>query len=187
MGGGVGLNSESSKEKFNEFKIQFSRRFHDQYSKTIIVILFSVVLKRTFMKGGYVSISEVLVHFSTLVLFLLLSQLYNKTAYMTRYMPYIYALISYYSHTIFIFKGLFDVEDDPYTVHMSKDNLIRHIIQFAALSFNLIYINVFLIFNQRDCIILNLITLLLFCRDVFLQPGKQEFCYFKNTQLHLLQ
>jgi hypothetical protein len=87
-------------------------------------------------------------------------------------MPYIYALISYYSHTIFIFKGLFDEDDDPSKVHMSKDNLIRHIIQFAALSFNLIYINVFLIFNEKDCIMLNLITLTLFCRDVYVQPGK---------------
>lgn len=86
-------------------------------------------------------------------------------------MPYIYALISYYSHTVFIFKGMFDVEGDPSTVHMSKDSLIRHIIQFAALSFNLIYINVFLIFHKKDCIILNLITLTLFCWDVYAQPG----------------
>lgn len=54
---------------------------------------------------------------------------------------------------------------------MSKDILFRHIIQFAALSFNLIYINVFLVFTRMDCLILNFATFGLFCRDIFMQPG----------------
>lgn len=121
---------------------------------------------------GYVTVSEVLIHFSTLVIFFVLSKLYNYNAHTTRCFPYIYALISYYSHTVFIFKGFFDEDGDPFQVHMSKDSLIRHIIQFAALSFNLIYIKVYLIFHRKDCIILNLITLTLFCRDIYIQPGK---------------
>lgn len=162
---------EITERKYLDFKIAFSRRFHVQYHRTILAILLLVIAKRVIMKG-YFTISEVVIHFSTLVIFFLLSKLYNLNNKSTRYMPYIYALISYYSHTVFIFKGIFDVEGDPSQVHMSKDSLIRHIIQFAALSFNLIYINVFLIFHRKDCIILNLITLTLFCRDVYMQPGK---------------
>ena len=61
-------------------------------------------------------------------MFFVLSKIYDLNYFSTRYMPYIYALISYYSHTVFIFKGMFDVEGDSSTVNMSKDSLIRHII-----------------------------------------------------------
>lgn len=137
-----------------------------------------VVSKRILMKGGYVTISELFVHIGTLIIFLILSSLYSLNLKTTRYMPYIYALISYYSHTVFIFKCLFDEDDDPSKVSMTKDVLFRHIIQFAALSFNLIYINVFLVFTRRDCIILNITTFGLFCKDVFMQPGKKFFNSF---------
>ncbi len=72
---------------------------------------------------GYVTVSELLILFSTLVLFFVLSKLYNYNAHTTRSMPYIYAIISYYSHTVFIFKRIFDEEGDSSQVHMSKDSL----------------------------------------------------------------
>jgi hypothetical protein len=75
--------------------------------------------------------------------------------------------VSYYTHTVYIFKGSFDEPNDPSQVAMSKDHLFRHIIQFGALSFNLLYIGVFLVFNRRDCILLNSLTFLLFVWDVF--------------------
>ena len=80
------------------------------------------------MKGGYVHAVELLVHGGTLGLFWLLTRFYSYSLFTTKYMPYVYALISYYSHTIFIFKGLFDDMGDPSLVSMSKDNLFRHII-----------------------------------------------------------
>lgn len=103
-----------------------------------------------------------------------LSKFYTLNVYTTTYMPFAYALISYYSLTVFIFKSSFDDSEDLSKIHMSKDDLFMHIIQFAALSFNLIYIGVFLVFNRRDCIILNLITLSLFVKDVFMEPGKKS-------------
>jgi len=110
------------------FKLNFARRFHEQYSKTIVFILLCVVSKRIMMKGGYVSIYELFVHCGTLIIFLLLSSNYSRNLMTARYMPFLYALISYYSHTIFIFRGLFDDEEDPSKVIMSKDILFRHII-----------------------------------------------------------
>ena len=103
---------EITERKYLEFKIAFSRRFHEQYHRTILAILVLVITKRVLMKG-YFAISDVFIHFSTLVIFFLLSKMYNINNKYTRYMPYIYALISYYSHTVFIFKGMFDVEGDP--------------------------------------------------------------------------
>ena len=111
-----------------------------------------------------------------------LSKLYMLNVYTTTYMPFAYALISYYSHTVFIFKGTFDDNQDHSIVHMSKDDLFRHIIQFAALSFNLIYIGAFLVFNRRDCIILNIITLSLFVKDVFMEPGNNH--HFKSSIIY---
>jgi hypothetical protein len=60
------------------------------------------------MKGGYVTIGELFVHISTLLVFLVFAHFYSRSLLTTRYMPYVYALISYYSHTIFIFRGLYD-------------------------------------------------------------------------------
>jgi hypothetical protein len=87
-------------------------------------------------------------------------------------MPFLYALISYKAHTHVLFKGAYDSGAGGDQVAMSKDDLFRQIILFSALSFNLIYIGVFLVFNRRDCILLNSVTLMLFCKDVMIQPGK---------------
>ncbi len=87
-----------------------------------------MVTKRIIIHGGYLTINELFVHIGTLLLFLILSLIYDKSKFATTYMPYVYALISYYSHTIFIFKGIFDSREDPSVVEMSKDNLFRHII-----------------------------------------------------------
>lgn len=99
---------DSLGESFQDLKIEFARKFHAHYSKTIVTILCFVILKRISFNGGYVTIAELFVHIGTLLLFYILSLLYGTSRQMTKYMPYIYALISYYSHTIFIFKGLFD-------------------------------------------------------------------------------
>lgn len=86
-------------------------------------------------------------------------------------MPYLYTLIAYYSHTTIIFGGLYDDPSNPGIVHMSKDSLLRQVILFGALSFNLIYICVFLVFERRECIALNSLNSLLFLLDVARQPG----------------
>lgn len=65
-----------------------------------------------------------------------------------------------------MFGGIFDDPIDSSQVHMSKDNLFRHIIQFGALSFNLVYIGVFLVLSRKDCIALNTINSGLFILDV---------------------
>jgi hypothetical protein len=132
-----------------------------------MMLIVLVIFKRTVMKGGYSMLSELLVHITTMVLFYIVSRLYSYSHVTTRYIPYVYAVISYYSHTIFIFKGSFDEPNNPSQVSMSKDNLFRHIIQFGALSFNLLYIGVFLVFTRRDCILLNSLTFLLLLFDVF--------------------
>jgi hypothetical protein len=163
-----GLNEQ----QYTEFKINFARRFHEQYYKTILTIILLVVLKRILMKGGYVMFSELIVHISTFGIFFALSRVYYYSDFTTQYLPYVYALISYYSHTVFIFRGSFDEPANPALVGMSKDNLFRHIILVGALSFNLLYIGVFLVFNRKDCIMLNSMTLLLFITDVFRQEGK---------------
>jgi putative flippase GtrA len=132
-----------------------------------MMLIVLVIFKRTVMKGGYSMLSELLAHITTMVLFYIVSRLYSHSHLTTRYIPYVYAVILYYSHTIFTFKGSFDEPNNPSQVSMSKDNLFRHIIQFGALSFNLLYIGVFLVFTRRDCILPNSLTFLLLLFDVF--------------------
>ena len=127
------------------------------------------------MENEVSSLKDVAIHICTVTLMMAFSSLYSKSLFMTKYIPYIYALISYYAHTVFIFRGVFDVEGtESQRVEMSKDDLFRHIILFAALCFNLVYIGVFLVFNKRDCIILNILTFSLFIKDMIMQPGKSR-------------
>lgn len=93
--------------------------------------------------------------------------MYGANNYTTAYFPYLYAILSYYSHAGFIFKGTYDAEDDPTKVVMSKDNLFRHIVQFAALGMNLIFMGIFLVITRRDCILLNILVWSMYIVDVF--------------------
>ena len=116
--------------------------------------------------------SEMFLHFGSLIVFWLVSQIYGCTRWTTQYMPYLYAVISYYSHTVFLFKGVFDVPGDHSRVAMTKDNLLRHVIEFGALCFNVIYIGVFLVVSRKDSIALNSLVYALFIFDVIRQDGK---------------
>jgi|LauGreDrversion4_2_1035121.scaffolds.fasta_scaffold46049_5 hypothetical protein len=71
-----------------------------------------------------------------------------------------------------MFSSTYDDPADPALVHMSKDSMFRQLILFGALSFNLIYICVFLVFERRECIALNALNSVLFLYDVVRQPGK---------------
>lgn len=130
------------------------------------------------MKGGYVHFTEMFLHFGSLLLFWLLSRLYYLNRWTTQYMPYFYAVLSYYSHTMFIFKGIFDIPGDHSRVAMTKDNLMRHVIEFGALCFNIIYIGVFLVVRRKDSIALNSLIYVLFILDVIRQEGK--YCSYEE-------
>ena len=85
------------------------------------------------------------------------------------------AVFSYFCHSNFIFKGTFDESPEhPEKVHMLKDQLWRHIIQFTSMSLNLTYICIFLINKRRDCIIVNSIVWAMFVKDTLIHPGKND-------------
>ena len=109
-------------------------------------------------------------------MFLTLSRVYNANKFTTAYFPYLYAILSYYSHAGFIFRGYYDDPTDSSQVHMTKDILFRHIVQFAALGMNLIFMGIFLVITRRDCIMLNIFMWSLYMFDVFQQEGK----FYKN-------
>jgi hypothetical protein len=42
-----------------------------------------------------------------------MTKFHSLNNFSTRYSPFLYALLSYYSHTYFLFKGFFDDDNDP--------------------------------------------------------------------------
>lgn len=108
----------------SQFKLNFARRFHDQYYKTVICIISLMIVKRVITKG-YLSVEDIFIHASTLAIFYALSRVYYVNERCTQYVPYLYTLIAYYSHTTIIFGKMYDDPSDPSLVHMSKDSLLR--------------------------------------------------------------
>ena len=138
--------------------------------KTIIWLFLLVLVKRVILNKSLTSRDLVFI-LGSLSIFLILSRLYNASNATTTYFPYLYAILSYYSHSGLIFRALYESSEDPSMVIMTKDVLFRHLVQFAALSMNLIYILTFLVITRRDCIILNIVVWSLFIYDVFTLQG----------------
>ena len=111
---------EHKYDKNFQFKIEFARKYHDSYAKTIIWII-SVSLIKRLTAFGVGSYKDLLIHISQLLVFILLALLYKKSNRATVYIPYIYTVLSYYSHSVFIFSGKFDEPGNPFMVHMKKD------------------------------------------------------------------
>ena len=71
---------------------------------------------------------EVILLSCNLFTYVILAKVHFKNNFTIRYVPYVISMISYFAHTRFIFRGSFDVPDDPSAVAMSKDELFRHMI-----------------------------------------------------------
>ena len=107
------LTDDNEVDSLLKVKVDFAKRFHQHYRNTILWIISMVIIKRIIMKGGSIHPTEMLIHSSTLAVFYSLSRVYDYSHITVQYMPFVYALISYYAHTVFIFKGMFDSDDDP--------------------------------------------------------------------------
>jgi hypothetical protein len=126
-----------------------------------------MILAKRVILNKALSTKDLIIMLGSLSMFLTLSRMYGANKYTTAYFPYFYAILSYYSHAGFIFRGLYDSEEDPSQVHMTKDELFRHIVQFGALGMNLIFMGIFLVITRRDCILLNLMVWTMYIYDVF--------------------
>lgn len=153
-----------------QFKINFALKYQSSYVKSIVWLFILVFVKRILLSMT-VSSKDFMVLIGSLGIFLLLSHSYKANKYTIKYFPYLYAILSYYSHVVFIFRGSYELETDPSTVMMSKDDLFRQIIQFASLGVNTIFVGIFLVISRRDCIMLNFLIWSLFIHDVFNQEG----------------
>lgn len=157
-------------EVLNQFKINFARKYQNSYVKTIVWLFLFMIAKRIIMNKS-LSTKELIILLGSLSVFLILSRMYGVNRYTTTYFPYLYAILSYYSHAGFIFKGTYDCLDDPSRVEMSKDVLFRHIVQFAALGINVIFMGIFLVITRLDCILLNIMIWSMYIYDIFQQKG----------------
>jgi hypothetical protein len=107
----------------------------------------------------------------TLLVFKLVSKIHCYNSITMRVVPIFYMVVAYYSHTRLIFGNQFDVDGDPYRLMMRKDDLFKLIIQYSALTMNIIYISVFLVIRRSDCVLFNLISWGMFLKDMFTQEG----------------
>ena len=157
-------------EELNQFKINFARKYQNSYVKTIVWLFLLMIAKRVILNKS-LSTKELIILLGSLSMFLTLSRMYGANKYTTAYFPYLYAILSYYSHAGFIFRSHYDHEQDCSMVSMTKDALFRHIVQFAALGINLIFMGIFLVITRRDCILLNLLVWSMYIYDIFNQQG----------------
>ena len=87
-----------------ELKIKYARKYQKPYSR-MIVWLFILVLIKRFITHNAITIIELCELIGTLGIFILLSKLYTYNNFLTQYVPYLISILSYYSHSDYMFKN----------------------------------------------------------------------------------
>lgn len=124
--------------------------YHESYSRTILTLYLFLALKRILTEEHFGGFKELKNLALSCLLFYLMKRLYSYNDWTIKWVPLILAVFSYYSHSAYVFRGFFDESPlIPQRVHMSKDDLFRHIIKFASMSLSLVYICVFLLSTRR--------------------------------------
>jgi len=154
------------------FKRRIALEYHASYCRTILWV-YIVVLAKRIITDPHSGSEEILKLIASMAGFYIIKLIYDCNDTTRRVIPFVFAIYSYYNHSRYIFRGLFDSEDAS-SVTMSRDHLFRHIIQFSSMSLNLTYICIFLITKKADCIFINLLAWTLFIRDTFLDPGNSH-------------
>lgn len=105
-------NSKISQEKIQQSVQNFQKKmaieYHIIYSKTVISLFMATIFKRYMTTDG-VELKDMTSYFKSLFVLVLCSYLYKRNEWTMRIIPFILALISYFAHTHFIFKGGFDL------------------------------------------------------------------------------
>jgi hypothetical protein len=78
------------------FKIDYCRKFATRYFQMMLILLSLVFVKRICM--GMDTLDKILLHFIIISIYLVLMQVYLKNKQAMRFIPYILALLSYFSH-----------------------------------------------------------------------------------------
>ena len=147
------------------------RSYHKTYAKSIIVLFLLIISKRLLMQKQ-ANIRELCFIVSAFTIFSLIAYVHSYNKLTTKLVPYLYVILSYFSHSALVFSNRYSNPLDKTQLIMSKDQYFHSLVQFAGMSINLIYINVFLVTSRQDCIFLNIIEWTFFMKDILLVEGK---------------
>ena len=97
-------------------------------------------------------------HMLIIGFFYLLMYFYSMHPLCTQYVPYLLAVLSYFTHSRFTWQELRNPPEDGQEVMLSPNTLIKSQVLFGGLVVNHIYLDTFLSLSFRDSLSLNFIT-----------------------------
>src|SRR5688572_8504633 len=99
-------HQEGLEQEIYQQKINFSRKFVNTYRDTILWLFVLVFFKR-FITQTNIGLKDTCILGVFMLLFYLVTRFHSINNTTAKYSPFIYALLSYYSHTHLIFSGKF--------------------------------------------------------------------------------